>query len=103
MAGDDAGEEEPADPAVRAELGEAIGRVVDRNPLSLPAKLDGGCGKREAERPAEPGHRARGGPQSGGPAIKHEEPGPGALAQREGRRPDPDPRVVLLILMGVDR
>ena len=29
MAGDDAGEQEPADPAVRAESGEAVGGIVE--------------------------------------------------------------------------
>ena len=42
VTGDDPGQHQPADRAVRAELGEAIGRIVDRYPHRLPGQLQGG-------------------------------------------------------------
>ena len=103
MAGDDPGQQQPADRAVRAELGEAVGRAVDVNPRRLPGELNCRRGEPGPEPAAEPNRQTRQAPQQHRRGIENEQPRPGARAQRQGRGFDPDQRVVLLVLMRVDR
>src|SRR5437870_5877352 len=103
MPGDDAGKEQPADGAVRAELSEAIGRIVGVDARGLPVQLDRRSGQPDPEPRAQPGGDAGDRPQHNCGAIEREQKLPGPRAERQGRGFDADPRIVLLVLMGVDR
>src|SRR6266851_342787 len=101
MPGDDAGEEQPADGTVGAELGEAIGRIVGVDARRLPEKLYRRGGQPEPEPRAQPGADASDRPQHDRGAIEREQKLTGLRAERQGRGFDADPRIVLLVLMGV--
>src|SRR6266851_2105893 len=103
MPGDDAGEEQPADPAVGAELGEAVSRIIGVDARRLPKQLYRRGGEPEPEPRAQPGADARDRPQHRRGSVKREQKLPGPLAEREGRGFDADPCIVLLVLMRVDR
>ncbi len=77
MAGDDGGQHEPADHAVRAEFGEAIPRLVDIDARRLPGQLQRREGEPSPEENPEPGGMPRCRPQQQCRAIEGEKPRPG--------------------------
>src|SRR5204863_9683987 len=60
-------------------------------------------GEPEPEPETQPGGDASQSPENRGGTIGDEQKGPGVLAEGQGRGFDPDPGVVLLVLVGVDR
>ena len=103
MAGDDADQQEPAGNTVGAELGEAIGRFIDIHVSRLPVELQSRAGEPGPEQDTKPGAGTRRRPQRqrGGVEAEQKRPCPGA--QSQGRRFDADARIILLVLMRVDR
>src|SRR4051794_7523093 len=102
MPGDDTGEKQPPDYPVRAEFTEAIGCVIGIDPCRLPRQLERRC----SERAPEPHPEPRGGPGQPPKQRRHgiereqEWPRPASQGQRRGF--DPDPGIVLLVLVRVD-
>src|SRR6516165_11552086 len=103
MAGDDAGENEPADDAVRAELAQTIRGIFSRHSCSLPDQLCRRGGQSEPEQRAEPGRKTRCCPSNQRDAVEDEEPAASALAEGDRRGLHADTDVVLFVLMCVDR
>src|SRR5690348_11575503 len=103
MRGDDADEQYPACPAVRAEFPQTIGLACYDDLLRLPQELEEHGDERDAIGPAETRALAGDRPERDRGGVEYEQERPRRRAERERRGFDPDQQIVLLVLMRVDR
>src|SRR5579862_6649868 len=103
MPDSDGGEHRPADDPVGAEIPQAIGRIVERYTLRLAVEQHSDIGQEDEKAGVEMSGDPRRAPQHHGSAVKAVKEWPCLVAKRQGRGFDADARVVLLVLMRVNR
>src|SRR5215469_16525582 len=89
--------------AVRLEHRKAQVRIANVEPYDLPGEMCSECRKAEPEQRAPACEGTRKADQADGEAVENHEHRLGAITEQERSRLDADERVVLAILMGVDR
>ena len=89
--------------AVGAEAGQAVGRIVEVDPLDLARQHHGDRDQAEVEEERLAGGKAGQRPRGQGSPVEAPEPGRRGVAQAAGPRISPRSEVVRLVLVGVDR
>src|SRR5690606_41294456 len=94
---------QPTEMAVRSELRQAIGRVIQLHVLYLPPELRRRYQQGDRDPGGEPGDNAGERQEEDGRDIKAGEPRASSVAEKQGAGLHADERIVFLVLMRVDR